>query len=79
MHALVFDTLAYAKRLKAAGFTQEQAEVQAEAIAELVEEQLATKRDLHELVIRLTHALTIRLGGMMIAGITVVATMVKLL
>ena len=37
------------KKLQAAGFTEAQAEVQAEAIAELVNEQLATKRDLKEL------------------------------
>jgi len=29
-----FDTLAYAKKLKSAGFTDEQAEVQAEALAQ---------------------------------------------
>ena len=35
--------------MKAAGFTDEQAETQAEAIAEIINEQLATKRDLKEL------------------------------
>ena len=45
-HALAFDTLAYAKKLKQAGFTDEQAEIQAEAIATLVDEKLATKMDL---------------------------------
>ena len=44
MNVIVFDTLAYAKKLKSAGFTEEQAEVQAEALAGLVNEQLATKR-----------------------------------
>ena len=37
------------KKLQAAGFTEAQAEVQAEAIAQLVDERLATKRDLKEL------------------------------
>ena len=45
----VFDTLAYAKKLKAVGVSDEVAEVQAEALAEIVEERLATKRDLKEL------------------------------
>ena len=45
----VFDTLAYAKKLKAVGVPDEVAEVQAEALAEIVEERLATKRDLKEL------------------------------
>jgi len=79
MNAIVFDTLAYAKKLKSAGFSEEQAEVQVEALASLVNEQLAAKRDLHELEMRLKHDLTLRLGGMMITGIAVVATLVKLL
>ena len=49
MSAIAFDTLAYAKKLKLAGVPEAQAEVQAEAMAELVEERLATKRDLREL------------------------------
>ncbi len=43
---ITFDTLAYSKKLKAAGFTDEQAEVQAEALGELIEERLITKRDI---------------------------------
>ena len=74
-----FNTLAYAKKLKAAGFTEEQAEIQAEALSEIIEERLATKQDLHELELRLKHDLTLRLGGMLVAGIAIVATLVKLL
>lgn len=48
---IIFDTYAYVKKLKAVGFTEEQAEVQAEAIKELVDERLATKQDLKELEI----------------------------
>ncbi|MBF8273273.1 MAG: hypothetical protein HW380_2378, partial [Magnetococcales bacterium] len=44
--AMTFDTLAYAKKLKAVGFTEAQAEVQAETIVELMEERLATKLDI---------------------------------
>ena len=47
--AMTFDTLIYAKKLKQAGFTEEQAEVQAEALAELVHDKLATKQDLKNL------------------------------
>jgi hypothetical protein len=46
---VAFDTLAYARRLKGAGFTEEQAEVQAEALAAVVLETVATKQDLREL------------------------------
>ena len=73
--AIVFDTLEYAKKLKAVGFTEEQAEVQAEAIADLVDEKLATKRDLKELEMRLT----IKLGTMLVVAIGIFATLVKLL
>ena len=83
---IVFDTLAYAKKLKAAGFTEEQAEVQAEALAEIVDERLATKQDLRELettlkrdIKELEMRLIIRLGTMMAISIAVVAALVKLL
>jgi len=49
MDALGFDTHAYVKKLKAVGFTEEQAEVQTQVIAELIEGRLATKRDIKEL------------------------------
>jgi len=75
MSAIAFDILAYAKKLKEAGFTEQQAEIQAEAMAELVNEQLATKRDLRELEMRLV----LRLGTMMVGGIAVIATLVKIL
>jgi hypothetical protein len=73
--AIAFDTLAYAKNLKAVGVPEEQAEVQAEAFAEIIEERLSIKQDLKELELRLT----IRLGAIMTAGIIIVATLVKLL
>jgi len=56
----IFDTLAYAKKLKTAGFTEDQAEIQAQALAEIIEERLATKQDLKELELRLKHDLTLR-------------------
>ena len=52
-HAIAFDTLAYTKKLKAAGVPERQAEVQAEALAEIVDERLATKQDIKELELRL--------------------------
>lgn len=79
MATIAFDTLAYVKKLKAAGVPEEQAEVQAEAFAEIIEERLATKQDLKELELRLKHDLTLRLGGMMAASIAIVAALVKLL
>jgi len=53
MTAIAFDTLKFAKRLKEAGFTEQQAEALAAAEAELIEANLATKRDLKELEVAL--------------------------
>lgn len=51
--ALTFDTLQYAKKLQKAGFTEEQAEIQAEilheqtnAINNFIDDNVATKQDL---------------------------------
>jgi len=43
MSATVFDTLAYAKKLKAAGVPDAQAEAQAQALAEAISTDLVTK------------------------------------
>ncbi|MGQ0591991.1 MAG: hypothetical protein ACT4QB_04875 [Gammaproteobacteria bacterium] len=49
MNAIAFDTLKFAKRLKEAGFTEQQAEALAAAEAEFIEQNLATKRDIADL------------------------------
>lgn len=108
---MAFDTLSYAKKLESAGFTHEQARAQAEALAEIVSDNLATKadiaalqrdmkemetslrREIKELEVKLTREireldakiaamadkLTIRLGGIVVVGIAVLAALVKLL
>jgi len=48
-HTIPFDTYAYVKQLTAAGVPESQAEVHARALAALVDEELATKRDIEEL------------------------------
>jgi hypothetical protein len=75
MSSIAFDTLAYAKKLQAAGFSQQQAEALAEAQAQPVDERLATKQDLRELEYRLV----IRLGSMIVVAVDAVAALVKLL
>jgi hypothetical protein len=86
MATTTFDSLAYMKKLKAAGFTEQQAEAQAETFAEIIEERLSTKQDLKELEVSLKRdmkelelRLTLRLGSMMAASIAIVAAFVKLL
>lgn len=90
MSTIVFDTYAFVKELTQVGMPEEQAEVLARSQATLIDEQLATKRDLQELEarlrrdmkemeLRLTHALTLRLGSMLVVAVGVVAALVKLL
>ena len=90
MSTIVFDTHAFVKELTQVGMPEEQAEVLARSQATLIDEQLATKRDLQELEarlrhdmqemeLRLTHALTLRLGSMLVVAVGVVAALVKLL
>jgi predicted flavoprotein YhiN len=49
-----FDTLTFSKKLQEAGFTARQAEAQAEALREVIDENLATKQDLKEMEVRLS-------------------------
>lgn len=88
--AIIFDTHAYVKKLKAVGFTEEQAEAQASTLAEIVEDKLATKRDIAELEARLELRLKAMessikadiikwVAGMLVAQAAVIAALVKLL
>ena len=49
MSALALDTHAAIKKLKEAGFTEQQAEVQTALLSEVVTGELVTKRDLQDL------------------------------
>ena len=86
MTTTTFDSLGYFEKLKEAGFTEEQARVQANAMREVIEERLATKADLVQLEERLTSEMqklelrmTLKLGAMLAASVAIVATLVKLL
>jgi hypothetical protein len=84
--AIVFDNLEYAGRLRRAGFTEQQAEAQVQALAAIVNDNLATKQDL--LLLKqdwkqdlrdLEHRLTMRMGTMLSISVGAVAALVKLL
>jgi hypothetical protein len=106
--AIPFDTLAYARRLREAGFSEQQAEGQAQALAAAMTDTLATKQDLRELEARIDTRfaqvdarfdhfekhikehldtrlaeqetrLTMLMGVIMLAGISVFSALVKLL
>lgn len=74
-----FDSLGYAKRLESAGVPREQAEAQADALRDLIEGQLASKRDLRELEERLTCRLTLQLGGIVVACSTILLVVLPLI
>ena len=76
---IAFDTLAYAKKLKSVGVPEEQAEIQAEAFAQIIEDKLVTK-DFLKLELANTEARIIKwIAAMLVAQAAIVATLVKLL
>jgi|APFre7841882654_1041346.scaffolds.fasta_scaffold145026_1 hypothetical protein len=77
MTTIPFDTLSYTNRLMKVGFTREQAEGQAELMAETINIQLATKNDLKELKKDLLNKLTWTMGGMFIAAISILDFLLK--
>jgi len=77
-NSLIFDILSYAKKLKTAGFSEEQAEAQVEVLAKIIDKNLATKKDIFE--IKNTELkLTIRLGGLIAFSTGVLAILMKIL
>ncbi|MBF0415419.1 MAG: DUF1640 domain-containing protein [Magnetococcales bacterium] len=71
-NTIVFDTLEFTEQLKASGVPDDQAKGHAKAMAHVLEQieearlkELATKRDLKELELRMV----IKMGGMILAGI----------
>ena len=93
MSAIAFDTLKFTRRLKAGGFTAEQAETAAEAFAEAVTDELVTKndtellkrdiellrRDLSQEIAGAELRITIRIGGMIAVAVTFLAMSDKFL
>ena len=80
MATRTFDTLKFANKLKAAGLPPDQAEAQAEALAEVIElniQDLVTKDDLTMSLKDLEQRLIIKLGGMMVVAIGVIVALVK--
>jgi hypothetical protein len=90
--AYAFDTLGYAKRLRDAGVPNPQAEAHAEAAREFIMTELVTKhellavkqdlqtvkQDLQTAIDTQTLRLTVRLGGIVAAGIGILALLGRL-
>ena len=83
--AFAFDTLGYSKKLRDSGVPQDQAEAHAEAAREFIMVELATKTDLLATVQELRTAmenlglrLTVLVGIMLAAGLTLLGAVLKL-
>src|SRR3954449_11975567 len=92
--ATTFDTLEFAERLKAGGFTEQQARAATEAFAKATSQELATKADLDELrhatkadidglrvelYRREMRELAWKMGGLLLAQGAAIVALVKLL
>ena len=89
---IVFDTLQFAKRAEKAGFTQQQAEFQAEEIAQIISTELVTKRDLSDTrddikkeirslkqeMDSMANKLTIKFGAMLVVAIGILSVIIKI-
>ena len=75
---MAFDTLSYARRLKASGFTDQQAETLADATKELVTDQMVTRSFLESELDKLSMRLTIRMGAIAVVCVGALAAIIKL-
>jgi hypothetical protein len=78
MSSLTFDALKYAEALESAGFSREQAKLQASALSDVLDvnlKDLATKGDLRELELRMT----VKLGTMIAAALGVGLALAKMI
>jgi hypothetical protein len=90
---VVFDTLAYAKEHKTGGFIEQQAEVQAHALARIIDDKLATKQDIealrHDLrqteerlkgeIEKQSYRLMLSFGSMLVVAVGALAALVRIL
>ncbi|MEA3416118.1 MAG: DUF1640 domain-containing protein [Thermodesulfobacteriota bacterium] len=79
MTSIAFDTFENVKRLKAVGFTEEQAAEQTKIIAEIMNERLVTRQYLDERLANIKADIIKWVAGMLVAQAAIVATLVKLL
>jgi len=75
---MAFDTLEYARRLKGAGFSDQQAEVLAEATRDLIADEMVTKSFLQSELEKLSMRLTIRMGTIAAVSVAALAAIIKL-
>ncbi|MDE2130559.1 MAG: DUF1640 domain-containing protein [Betaproteobacteria bacterium] len=82
MATVTFDTHKFIRRLRDSGMPDEQAEALADALRDVQSEaELATKRDIQDLETRIREVelrLTVKIGGMLVIAVGVLAALLKL-
>ena len=76
-----FNALKYVEELKGAGVPERQAEAHLRILHEIIESNLATKRDIEELkrdMKEFEQRMFIKLGSLMVIGIGVIAALITL-
>ncbi len=75
----IFDTRGYARFLREGGVPQEQAETHAEAARQFIMADIATKDDLNTALEMLALRLSVRLGLMLAAGLSLMTALIGVL
>ncbi len=78
MSTVTFDTLDFTRKLREAGLDEKQAEAVVRVVAD-AQDGLVTREHFDRRLEALEYRMTIKLGGLMIAAVGIVATLVKLL
>ena len=72
----IFDTLGYARFLREGGIPQEQAETHAEAARQFIMADIATKDDLNTALEVQALRITVRVGALLAAGLSLVTALI---
>jgi hypothetical protein len=75
---LVFDSLGYSRKLREAGLDSKVAEAAADAARDYIMLDLVTKSELREALDNQTLRLTVRLGLLLAAGLSILAAVQRL-
>jgi hypothetical protein len=76
--AFTFDSLSFAKHLRENGIPRDQAEAHAEAARMFIINELVTKEDLRSALETQTLRLSVRMGMMLAAGLSILGAVLKL-
>lgn len=71
-------TIRYAKMLETVGFSRPQAETSIQVLVEIMDEKFVTKEDLKLALHELEVKLTLRMGAMLVAALSIQTAILKL-